>query len=62
MKKLALVASLICLAILLPVIGSFNHSIIIPASLPALYRADGEPMPPPPPIPPRSGFGTERVA
>ena len=52
MKKLALAvtASLICLAILLPVIGSFNHLIIIPASHADVYRADGAPMPPP--IPP----------
>ena len=52
MKKLALAvtASLICLAILLPVIGSFNHLIIIPASHAEVYRAYGAPMPPP--IPP----------
>jgi len=51
MKKLAAVVlvSLTCLTILLPVVGSCNHSNIIPAS-PALYQADGWPMPPP--IPP----------
>ena len=49
MKRIVLTAAvlLICLTILLPVVGSGNHSIIIPASDPTLYQTDGWPMPPP---------------
>ena len=56
MKKLALAVAglLACLTILLPVVGSCNHSNAIPGSEPALYRADGWPMPPP--IPPYNGL------
>lgn len=46
----ALAVALTCVTILLPVIGSCNHSNAIPATQPALYQADGWPMPPP--IPP----------
>jgi hypothetical protein len=63
MKKItaAVLVSLTCLTILLPVVGSCNHSNIIPASNPVLYQADGWPMPPP--IPPYSlaTGGTERL-
>jgi len=45
---LAVALSLTCLAILLPLIGSFNHSNVIPNR--PIYIADGNP--PPFPVPP----------
>ena len=49
MKKIAVTVAvaLTCLTILLPVIGSCNHSSSKLTSEPAVYRADGWPMPPP---------------
>lgn len=51
MKKLvlAVVVSLTCLAILLPVIRSVNPLNTIPGSMQPVIRADGWPMPPPTP-------------
>jgi len=59
MKKIVLAAAVAvtCFAILLPVISSVNLLVTIPASQPALYRADGAPMPPP--IPHSIGLVTD---
>jgi len=49
LKKLtiALLASLTCVVILLPVIRTVNHSTVMPQAAPAVYQADGAPVPPP---------------
>jgi hypothetical protein len=62
MKKivLALAVALTCVTILLPVVGSCNHSNATPATQPALYQADGWPMPPP--IPPGGNVASDTNA
>jgi hypothetical protein len=49
MKRIVLAAAVAvaCFAILLPVISSVNPLVTTSPSQPAVYRADGAPMPPP---------------